>query len=499
MTTITDKQWDVLINIIGAVETGGQVYGQRRYDDYTEAYTNSSAENSITIGAFQEFSSLAKGLLQEILDRYPDLFRSLDNAGIESDLKKPSWSGYSPSRGSAKANAITTIISTAEGRKIQNERILRQMKQYVEYGESLGVTEVSALFEACNFCHQGGTSAAKRIISKTNRPYTLDNLYQATLSDTGNQVGAYRSRQRFVYNALKEHMEDDTMQTADEVRAIRKKAADWMINLAEDNSRGYDQTWRWGERGDYDCSSAVISAYQAAGVPVKDMGATYTGNMRKVFLQAGFVDITGSVNRSNADGMLLGDVLLNEVHHTAMYLGDGREVEASINEKGGARGGQPGDQTGKEILIRSYRNYPWDCVLRYVGTAPTDFRPVLRAGDRGESVKELQRLLNDNGARLSVDGEFGKLTTAAVIDFQGRHMLICDGIVGEKTWHELDHQVQHVLRTPGVVRVSPRKSSKCLEKLKAGDPVRVFELAYNESAQKLVRMEKGWIIADNVG
>ena len=41
------------------------------------------------------------------------------------------------------------------------------------------------------------------------------------------------------------------------------------------------------------------------------------------------------------------------------------EVEASINEKGTATGGKPGDQTGKEFLIRSYRNYPWDCVLRY--------------------------------------------------------------------------------------------------------------------------------------
>lgn len=32
-----------------------------------------------------------------------------------------------------------------------------------------------------------------------------------------------------------------------------------------------------------------------------------------------------------------------------------------------AHGGQPGDQTGKEFLIRSYRNYPWNCILRYAG------------------------------------------------------------------------------------------------------------------------------------
>lgn len=48
-----------------------------------------------------------------------------------------------------------------------------------------------------------------------------------------------------------------------------------------------------------------------------------------------------------------------------MYIGDGQEVEASINEFGGVTGGQPGDQTGWEFTVRSYRNYPWDCVLRY--------------------------------------------------------------------------------------------------------------------------------------
>ena len=48
-------------------------------------------------------------------------------------------------------------------------------------------------------------------------------------------------------------------------------ATQWMIDLANDDSHGYDQTHRWGP--DYDCSSAVISAWQYAGVPVKTKGA----------------------------------------------------------------------------------------------------------------------------------------------------------------------------------------------------------------------------------
>lgn len=52
-----------------------------------------------------------------------------------------------------------------------------------------------------------------------------------------------------------------------------------------------------------------------------------------------------------------------------MYLGNGQIVQASSNEFGRATGGKPGDQTGREITTRSYYNYPWDDILRYVGKA----------------------------------------------------------------------------------------------------------------------------------
>ena len=62
-----------------------------------------------------------------------------------------------------------------------------------------------------------------------------------------------------------------------------------------------------------------------------------------------------------------GDVLLahnDNRKHTAIYLGDGQIVHASLNEKGTIKGGKVGDQTGKEICIGS--NYgEWDFVLRY--------------------------------------------------------------------------------------------------------------------------------------
>lgn len=152
---------------------------------------------------------------------------------------------------------------------------------------------------------------------------------------------------------------------------IVESATRWMEIKAADPNCGYDQIYRWGERGDYDCSAAVITAYQQAGVPVKSYGATYTGNMYNVFVRCGFVDVTSKVNLATGAGLIRGDVLLNAYAHTAIYCGNGLEVEASINEFGGIEGGRPGDQTGAEFAVRGYRNYPWTHVLRYPESGAT--------------------------------------------------------------------------------------------------------------------------------
>ena len=219
------------------------------------------------------------------------------------------------------------------------------------------------------------------------------------------------------------------------IETATKQMEDW----ANDSSHGYDQTYRWGEKGDYDCSSAVITAWEMAGVPVKSNGATYTGNIYDVFTRLGFQDVTSRVSLPNGSGLLRGDVLLNHVHHVAMYCGNGKEVEASINEMGTATGGEPGDQTGREFLIRSYRNYPWDCVLRYAGgsevSGGTSMR-ILRYGSSGEDVRQMQELLIKAGfscGSSGADGEFGSGTKAAVEAFQAAHGLTVDGEYGPDT------------------------------------------------------------------
>ncbi len=215
-----------------------------------------------------------------------------------------------------------------------------------------------------------------------------------------------------------------------------EKAVSWAQSIAADGRHGYDQMMRWGP--DYDCSSLVISAFQEAGVPVKTSGAVYTGNMKKVFLQCGFEDVTASVDLSTGRGCIRGDVLLNEVKHTAIYLGGGRIVHAAANEMGKAVGGKTGDQTGGEICERSYYNSPWDCVLRY----PQEQKesggielPLLRFGSKAPQVKAMQALLIGYGYDPGeVDGDFGKRTRAALVAYQTDMGIDADGECGPETW-----------------------------------------------------------------
>ena len=166
-------------------------------------------------------------------------------------------------------------------------------------------------------------------------------------------------------------------------------AVEWAIRIAEDPAHGYDQIYRWGERGDYDCSSLVISAFKQAGVP---LSCTYTGNMKQDMIRNGFKIVTDGSRQK-------GDILLNEQHHTAMMIDGYRLVQASQNELGGIAGGMAGDQTGGEINIRSYYDFPWDCVLRYSPAVdcssisdetPTEY--VVQGGDTLYHIAEIFRM-----------------------------------------------------------------------------------------------------------
>ena len=151
--------------------------------------------------------------------------------------------------------------------------------------------------------------------------------------------------------------------------------------VTHDGDGGHGYTWgnRWGDgtdevitvdgrafsvrNGDRDCSSAIISAWEAV-LPGSTGGATYTGNMVPCFTSTGLWEWHPGTSFIASPG----DIYLNIESHTAMCLTQEPDLlmEFCINEFGEVYGGRQGDQTGGESRIGPYYEY-WDGILHFIG------------------------------------------------------------------------------------------------------------------------------------
>lgn len=100
---------------------------------------------------------------------------------------------------------------------------------------------------------------------------------------------------------------------------------------------------------------------------------------------------------------------------------------------------------------------------------------MVQIGMTGNTVRQLQQALVNQGYELDIDGDFGDGTDAALRDFQANNDLDVDGVAGPATWAAL-----------GVDDGEPAKSGHhssrkpLLEQGSEGDAVRVLQTALVE-------------------
>ena len=123
----------------------------------------------------------------------------------------------------------------------------------------------------------------------------------------------------------------------------------WAIDIANDDSHGYNQCGDRFGNPDYDCSSLVYYSLLNNGYTTEQIGdsAFDTRHMDEKLTNAGFTRYDYNVSNLQA-----GDILWR-YGHTGIYAGNGQVVEALRNENHAACYGQPGDQDGGEILVNS--------------------------------------------------------------------------------------------------------------------------------------------------
>ena len=215
---------------------------------------------------------------------------------------------------------------------------------------------------------------------------------------------------------------------------INEIAAAIHKRMCEDSRFGYSWDERWGYywnvwniggrdyvvyAGDYDCSSSCITAWKAALQGTAYEGAldsaTYTGNMKSVFVGSGLFEWKPMSFLAET-----GDLYLNEGCHVAMCQTQYPDIlsEFSSNEYGGAYGGERGDQTRWESHVSSYYDYPWDGILHYNGKADgTDGGSSSSAEWQGEVIgKE-----DTTGAGDDYAGVFGKPMRYVAIEGAGEY------------------------------------------------------------------------------
>ena len=209
---------------------------------------------------------------------------------------------------------------------------------------------------------------------------------------------------------------------------IATLAADVHRRMVEDDRFGYSWVERWGANleawdvdgvkfsmkvGDYDCSSSTITAWNvalaAAGRSL--LNATYTGNMRKAFLDTGLFEW-----RTDFGNATRGDLYLDESSHVAMCQGNGQLSEFSISETGGTTG-KRGDQTGGEAHMGAYYRGSWDGYLHCkenveVGGDPS--RKVWQYATNMTDAQKWEPRRNGDGTLTLVSKACGK-----ALDVQG--------------------------------------------------------------------------------
>lgn len=118
----------------------------------------------------------------------------------------------------------------------------------------------------------------------------------------------------------------------------------------------------------------------------------------------------------------------------------------------------------------------------------------LKKGSSGSEVSELQKLLNQNGFNLDVDGKFGAKTDAAVREYQQKNNLAVDGIVGTNTWGSLTKANTKTTNSPTTTNTAKTETpSFKYQDYQESDLVKQAEAALNNQlSQKPGSYQSNW-------
>jgi len=286
---MNSKYMSILTNIISAVESGGQIYGNRNYAAYADPYKNSSLEHTITLGWAQNYGSGARELICRIYNKDRTAFRQIDtDRAIESMLIKD-WVAIHWNPSYAEKATLIKLIDSPAGHICQDELFAEQMAVLIKDCERDYTKDVKAVMMYCEIRHLGGKPAADRIFKRLNGDYSLDAIMASLVADQKdpktNQVGdqMYWSRHVKCRQFIDEHIGGEE---ADPVSGV---TAEKILNIYRS----------WIGKNEHDGSHrSIIDTYNNHKPLARGYKVTYTDDwcdtcLSAAFITAGDVSIIG--------------------------------------------------------------------------------------------------------------------------------------------------------------------------------------------------------------
>lgn len=162
-------QLEDLRRMIYQIETGGD----GNYDRVTDAY------GVITVGSGQWFGNEARELLMRIRKADPVGFNQADTAGIGRDLDAGSWQNYRICADSDKMRAISRILGSEAGIRVQDEMMDEKLEQYRDDAVAMGVRDMDAQLLCAGLRHLGGSAMVRQVLSDSAGDYSAEAICAA--------------------------------------------------------------------------------------------------------------------------------------------------------------------------------------------------------------------------------------------------------------------------------------------------------------------------------
>lgn len=480
----------VLTNIIGAVESGGQVYGQRDYAAYAGPGANTPAEHTVTLGWAQNYGPEAQELVRRILARDPAAFERLDNCepSIE-EMLAVDWTDTWWDPAADQRDVLVSLIDSPAGHAAQDELFEELMRIYISSCENDYTADIKAVMMYCEIRHLGGQSAADRIFRRCNGDYSLDKIMSSLVADqkdksSSNQVGDTKFWSRHVkcYQFIEQYARDEKMDPMERAKILLrqqdlkvmtgytpegaqcfKNAKAWMTTPKPGDvvyffGKPAGENYRICHTGIVESVNTVDKVFQT--IEGNTSGGAFTTNGGSVARHTYSYASVGGSNRVNGFGVpdFTGAGITPEqlIAVARSYIGYEEKASNACLDDFHANAGRNNYQKFERDVIGwtgdQWCQYFVDACALYaargeVGESSNKEEECMVAlkeltrGASGSEVRSAQILLihkfGISCGAAGADGDFGKMTDTAVRAFQKAHGLGVDGVVGQKTWTAL--------------------------------------------------------------